>query len=216
MVPVRGVCMCVWPLSSAPVGVSFLSDFPVLQVWVLRGSCAKVGEALVCVRVPRPPTRPRRRRCVGDTPASLVGVRRPERAWTREMSALAAPLCRCRFFPARAWTPRLCGCPLRLGVTAPLLGCSPPPHPPRARGRAACSRDRPPCSSARAGVRPLVSPRAWVLVSAWSPGCEFSFESVGERCCTPPSPVFCVLYKCATCFRENGCRVRGGGRGRET
>ena len=47
MVPVRGVCMCVWPLLSAPVGVSLLSGFTVLQVWVLRGSCAKVGEAPV-------------------------------------------------------------------------------------------------------------------------------------------------------------------------
>lgn len=195
------MCVYVWPLSSAPVGVSLLSGFPI-QVWVPPGSCAKVGEAPVCVRVPRPPARPRRRRCAGDTPASLGGSDGPSaRGHARYLPS--RPLC-VRANSSRpgrgrsgcvgassalvsqplSWSapqPRLDVSPSlgdarppRLGVTAPLLGCS-PPNPPRARGRAACSLDPPPCSSSRAGVRPRVSPRAWVLASACSPGCGFSF-----------------------------------------
>lgn len=202
MVPVRGVCR-FGPLSSAPVGVSLLSGFPILQVWVPPGSRAKVGEAPVCVRVPRPPARPRRRRCASDTPASLGGPDGPSaRGHARYLPPgpfVSVPIlpgpgvdAPAAWVPPPPWchsrslglppSPALMSAPLlgvlappRLGVTAPLLGCSPPNPPPRARGRAACSRDPPPCSSSRAGVRPRVSPRSWVLTSACSPGCGFSF-----------------------------------------
>lgn len=99
--------------------------------------------------------------------------------------------------------PGCVGAPSAL-VSQPLSwGCSPPAppwcqllswgaRPPARAWLRVCSRDPPPCSSALVGVRPRVSPRAWVLASACSPGCGLSFESVGERSCTSRSS--CVAF----------------------
>lgn len=170
--------MCVAAVVGPSRCVSFVW-FPYSSVCVPPGSRAKVGEAPVCVRVPRPPARPRRRRCARVTPPPQPWGSRLTRARDGHAGiSLPAPLCPCQFFPARAWTlrlrldcllrlgvtalswtapsPALMSAPLggarppRLGVTAPLLGCS-PPNPP-ARGRAACSRDPPPCSGSRGCV----------------------------------------------------------------
>lgn len=223
--------------------VSFCLDFLFFKkLWIPPGKYISVRrwEKPLCVRVPH--GRPRAltnvaRRCASDTPLTAGVPTADARGHARYLPP--GPFVSVPILPGpgvdapAAWVPPPPWCHSRslglppsprldvspsLGVLAPALVCSALSWvlaPPPARVAAPPPRDPPPCSSSRAGavlaVSPLLGPHECVLS-----GVRVFVSGVGERFCTPASSVFCVLYKCATCFRENGCRVWGRGSGEET